>query len=345
MIRHVLTPSISYSYRPDFGLDRYGYYDDYQLPANDGTFQKVRYARYENTLYGMPGTGKSGSIGISVSNNVEMKMKQVTDTGEVDKKVSLIDQFSFGTSYKLAADSLNWSDISVSLRIKFGKWYTLNLSTSLDPYMYQLNASGQPVRVNQTTMEKLGIPGRMTGIGTSFNYTLSDATFKKKPKGTSARQGSSLEGDVTQEDQSTTTPPPSMPALPDDPEAALYEPLKVPWSISFNYSLRYARSTFNKQKMYYDYDFMQNLSLQGNISLFEKWRVTASTSYNFQYKEFADLSCNVYRDLHCWEMGCSFRPIGRYKSYNFYIRVKSSMLKDLKYEQHQNPWDTQIWGY
>ena len=97
--------------------------------------------------------------------------------------------------------------------------------------------------------------------------------------------------------------------------------------------------------MDFDYRLTQNMSLSGNIALTDKWRFNASTSYNFQYKEFSTMNCSVTRDLHCWEMSASFIPIGRYKSYNFSVRVKSAMLQDLKYEQHQNPNDNVIWGY
>ncbi|MDP4278568.1 MAG: putative LPS assembly protein LptD, partial [Bacteroidota bacterium] len=348
-IRHVITPSISYNYKPDFGAQRYGYYDDYSYTDTKGVLQTVTYSRYANSLYGSPSAGKSGSIGFNVINNLEMKLNQPTDTGVVEKKVSLIDLFQFGSSYNLAADSLNWSDISVALRLKFGKKYTLNLSTSLDPYMYQLNSSGNPVKVNETTFAKLGIPGRLTSTGTSFSYSISNETFKKKEKKTNGDtgSGSSSEGGEAASDGSAPTgtgqaPPAEQKPL--DPEEMLYQPFKMPWSINFSYSLRYGRYTFNKEKLDYNYKLTQNLSLSGNISLYDKWKFTASTSYNFEYKQFATMNCTVSRDLHCWEMSASFIPIGPYKSYNFSIRVKSSLLQDLKYEQHQNPRDNYIWG-
>ncbi|OPZ96565.1 MAG: hypothetical protein BWY72_01593 [Bacteroidetes bacterium ADurb.Bin416] len=282
-----------------------------------------------------------------MTNNLEMKLRQVTDTSETDKKVSLIDNFSIGGSYNLAADSLNWSNFSVSLRIKFGKLYTLNLSSSLDPYMYQLNERGQPVRVNQTTMKHLGIPGRFTGTSTSFSYTLSPETFKKKDKKKSAAgagSGATGEGVEAGTAEGTAEGDQAEEEKPYDPEAALYKKVTTPWSITASYSLRYGQSGFNKEKLYYDYAFTHNLNLSGNISLYNTWRLTASTSYNFKYKEFSTMNCSVSRDLHCWEMSASFIPIGRFKSYNFSIRVKSGMLSDLKYEQHQNQRDNYIWG-
>ncbi|MCX6309001.1 MAG: putative LPS assembly protein LptD [Bacteroidia bacterium] len=346
-IRHVLTPDISFSYHPDFGQSKYGYWGDYSYLDNNGIEQVVSYSRYTNGLYGTPGKGKSGTVSFSLDNNVEMKLKQVTDTSINYKKVSLIDDFRFGTSYNLAADSLNWSDISASIRLKFGEKYTLNLSGSFQPYTYILNSAGNPVRTNTTQFEKYGIPGRLTGTGTQFSYTLSNDTFKKlaklfqkKPLSGTGVDGTPNTGDVAPPANSDNGLAEEKPL---DAESALYAPCTIPWSIGISYSVRYGQSTFNKQKLEYDYDFTQNLSFSGNLSLTDKWKFTASTSYNFEMKKLATMNCSVTRDLHCWAMTASFIPIGPYKSYNFSIAVKSSLLEDLKYEQHQNPRDNYLW--
>lgn len=348
MIRHVISPSVSFSYRPDYESRKFGYYNDLIYRDVNGNEVTHHYSRYENSMYGAPSGGRSGSVGFDVSNNLEMKLKQVTDTSVTYKKVSLIDNFSFGTSYNMAADSLNWSDIATNIRIKFAK-YTLNLSTSLDPYVYNVTSSGTPYRTNVTQFKKFGIPGRFTGTGTSFSYTLSNETFKKKEgkeNKTSVKKGSesSPDGQTAPEQESQTDSNEQKTSEP-DPEAALYKPLKMPWSVNISYSIRYARSTFNTEKMDFNYGVTQNLSLSGNMSLGDNWKLNASTSYNFISKQFTQMNCSVSRDLHCWQMSASFIPIGRYKSYNFSIRVKAAMLQDLKYEQHQNPNDNRIWGY
>jgi len=350
-IRHVMTPDISFSYHPDFGQSKYGYWGDYSYLDNNGNEQVVSYSRYTNGLYGTPGKGKSGTVSFSLDNNVEMKLKQVTDTSINYKKVSLIDDFRFGTSYNLAADSLNWSDISASIRLKFGEKYTLNLSGSFQTYTYILNSAGNPVRTNTTQFEKYGIPGRLTGTGTQLNYTLNNDTFKKlaklfqkKPLGETGADGTPNTGGVALPTNAATDPDKLLAEeKPLDAESALYAPCKIPWSIGISYSVRYGQSTFNKQKLEYDYDFTQNLSFSGNLSLTDKWKFTASTSYNFDMKKLATMNCSVTRDLHCWAMTASFIPIGPYKSYNFSIAVKSSLLEDLKYEQHQNPRDNYLW--
>ena len=350
-IRHVMTPDVSFSYHPDFGQSQYDYWGEYSYLDPKGNEQVVSYSHYANGLYGTPGKGKSGTVSFSLDNNVEMKVREVTDTSLNYKKVSLIDDFRFGTSYNLAADSLNWSDISASIRLKFGTKYTLNLSGSFQPYTYILNSAGNPERTNTTQFEKYGIPGRLTGTGTSFSYTLNNDTFKnlakifqKKQEGEAGAEGASSTGGVAPPANAAADPDKVQPEeKPLDAESALYAPCKIPWSIGISYSVRYGQSTFNKQKLEYDYDFNQNLSFSGNLSLTDKWKFTASTSYNFEMKRLMTMNCSVTRDLHCWAMSASFIPIGPYKSYNFSIAVKSSLLEDLKYEQHQNPRDNYLW--
>lgn len=339
MIRHVLTPTLSYSYRPDFGEKRYGYYETIYYTDANGNEQQNTYSHYAGSMYGTPGTGKSGSINFSVANNLEMKVKNDKDTAELFKKISLIDNFSFGTSYNLAADSLNWSNISANIRIKFGPKYTLNLSGAFDPYTYQLNSAGNPVRVNVTQFEKYGIPGRLISTSTSYQYTINNETFKKKDK----KEGSKTESPGTSSESTEETPPPPY-EKKEDLEAALYKPFKMPWSINLSYTMSYVRSDFNKERLEYDHKIMHNLSFNGSISLTDKWNMTCSSSYNFDVKKLSMVNCTVSRDLHCWTLSASFVPIGPYKSYNFSIRVKSGMLKDLKYEQKQNPRDNAIWG-
>jgi len=351
-IRHVMSPDISFSYHPDFGQSNFGYWGEYSYLDSKGNEQVVSYSHYANGLYGTPVRGKSGAVSFSLDNQVEMKLRQVTDTAINFKKVSLIDQFRFGTSYNMAQDSLNWSDISASIRLKFGSKYTLNLSGSFQPYTYILNSAGNPVKTNTTQFEKYGIPGRLTGTGTSFSYTLNNETFKKlgkmfqkKEEGTEAgTEGAPNTGGIAPPANAMADPDKEIPEeKPMDAESALYAPCKIPWSVGISYSVRYSQSTFNKKKLEYDYDFNQNLSFSGNLSLTDKWKFTASTSYNFDTKRLATMNCSVTRDLHCWAMSASFIPIGPYKSYNFSISVKSSLLEDLKYEQHQNPRDNYLW--
>ena len=118
---------------------------------------------------------------------------------------------------------------------------------------------------------------------------------------------------------------------------------KVPWSLTINYSVSYAYGKFNKQKMEYDGRFVQNLSLSGSLKFTKAWSFNFSASYDFDAKKLAYMNCTISRDLHCFTMSASFVPVGPYKSYNFHIAVKSSLLKDLKYDKQSHAYDNLDW--
>ena len=122
-----------------------------------------------------------------------------------------------------------------------------------------------------------------------------------------------------------------------------YYSWKIPWSLTFNYSVNYTYGAFNKEKMEYDGKFVQNLSLSGNLNLTKGWAFNFSASYDFEAKKLAYMNCNISRDLHCFTMAASFVPVGPYKSYNFHISVKSSLLKDLKYDKQSHAYDQLNW--
>ncbi len=347
-IRHVITPSIGFGYTPDFGAPNWGYYDTYtrsvRSSSNPDVFtdSDIIYSKFEGSLYGSPGRGKSGSINFSLGNNLEMKLRNDKDTTgkEPFKKISLIDNLNIGGSYNLAADSMRWSNFSTSLRLKLSQSYSLSLSTSFDPYMFALNSSGNPVRVNQLRWNNGKFP-RFQGTSTSFSYTFNNDTFKKlfgKDDGntTPAGEGETpLSGTEDGAEEETLQPDANkqgqkqLMASEDG-----YAKVTIPWSLSFNYSVRYGNTNvFNKDKMEYEMDFTHNLSINGSITLTPNWRITGNSSYDFKVKQFTYTSISVNRSLHCWNMSASIVPFGVYKSYNFHIGVNASMLSDLKYDK------------
>jgi len=335
-IRHVLTPSIGFSYMPDFTSPTWGYYDSYTQIARDNTNTIVQYSHYSGSSYG----GKSGNVNFSLSNNVEMKVRNDKDTTGTNPftKVSLIDNLSVSGGYNLAADSMQWSQFSANLRLKLGKSYSLSLSGAFDPYMYALNSGGYPVHVNKLRWNNGQFP-RFLGTSTSYSYTLSNETFKKKPKSdTKNNSDTTPETDLkgkekdakkdngSQKDKKKTE-------IGDDG----YQKVTVPWSISASYSIRYGNTNvFDKTKMEYEMDFTHNLSFSGNLSLTTNWKFSSSTSYDFKAKQFTYTNINITRNLHCWTMTGSVVPFGVYKSYNVRIAVNASMLQDLKYEKQSS---------
>lgn len=353
MIRHVFTPSVSLSARPDFGHERYGYYETVNYINKNGELEQEYYSPYKN----VPGRGKSGAINFSFQNNLEMKIKSDTDSTGV-AKISLIDNLSLSGSYNMVADSMKWSDFSLAIRLKLSKSFTLNLNGMLDPYTYRANGTKQDVM----RWEAGKGFARLKSTGTSFSYTFNNDVIRKfwdkitgneEEKSTTGSQ--STQGDDTEEVQDETQ------AQAEQPKGSLrkkketdgeydadgYLKAKVPWSLSFSYGLNLnydqSKDKFNKIKREYPYKITQNLSFSGNIAPTQGWNFNFSTSYDFDAKKLVYMNCNVTRNLHCWSMSAGFIPIGPYKSYNFSISVNSSLLQDLKYDQSSNYRDAMKW--
>jgi hypothetical protein len=342
-IRHVLTPSIGFSYRPDFGDPMWNFYHSYIKetpdPANPAlsVSEQIFYSRMGESF---PSRGESRSLNFSLANNLEMKTPNRNDTTgkEPSKKISLIDQFSISGGYNFAADSMNWSNFSAALRIKIGKNKSISLNGVFDPYMYGLNRSGNPVRINELRWNHGKLP-KFLGTSQSFNYTLNNDTFKKtgnKKEGKGKEKDGANPPDENAE-QNEEANSQTQKNNPDTGQGETdndgYEKTSIPWSISLNYSVRYANTDFNYKKMDYNMGFTHHFDMSGNISLGKNWSAGSSVSYDFQAKQFSYTSVNVKRNLHCWSMTATFVPFGRYKSYNFHIGVNSSMLADLKYDK------------
>lgn len=353
-IRHVMTPSIGFSYVPDFGDQKWGMFDTYVKSVRDVSNPDVYQestVKYAKSLQGAPSTGKSGNINFSLGNNVEMKIRNDKDTTGKNpyEKISLIDNLSISGSYNMAADSMNWSNFSTSIRLKlpFAKNYSLNLSTSFDPYMYGLTKSGNPVRINKLRWNN-GMFPRFTGTSTSYSYTINNSTFDKlfkKKTGSHSNEGAPPpkgEGtDTENEDLNIPGRDEAKSGINNENKGGNltedgYEKINIPWSININYTVRYGNTVFNKAKMDYDMGFTHNLSFSGNLNLTQKWSINANSTYDFKTKQFTYFGMNVNRNLHCWSMSANIVPFGTYKSYSFHIGVNSSMLSDLKYDKRSD---------
>lgn len=344
MIRHVFTPSVTFSGAPDFSKPFYGYYGTYEMPDQNGVMRAQKYSMFQNALYGVPGQGKSGTVSVALNNNLEMKVKSDKDSiGE--KKVSLIENLSIMQSYNFAADSLNWSNINTSILLRLVKNFNLNLSAVWDVYTYQLNSAGAPVRVNVPRWKAGKGIGKLASTGTSFSYTLNNNTFKRKDDKKKDDAGGDDEDDVGFDEnigyqRSRRGQQEEEPATIDNDG---YSPWPFPWSLTFNYSINYGYGTFNYDKLEYNGKITQNLSVSGNLSPTPNWTVGFSSSYNFQAKKLAYMSCNISRDLHCFTMSASVIPVGPYKSFNFHIAVKSSLLSDVKYDKRSSTSNGVTW--
>lgn len=339
MIRHVLTPSVSFTASPDFSSPFWGIYDSYQRPGMEAP---VRYSYYQGSLFGVPSAGRQGVLSVSLANNLEMKVKSDSDSTGV-KKISLIENFSISQSYNFAADSLNWSTINTSILLRLTKSFNLNLSATWDPYCYGLNEAGTPVHIDRLRISEGRMP-RLTSTGTSFSYTINQDTFRKR-KDTSSDSSAddsmtsppdSEDGQESFADRAAATRRRNSKSSDTESDADGYEAWSFPWSLSFNYSLNYGLGSFNYDKMDFGGKWTQNLSLSGSLRPTKNWNINFSASYNFDLKKIAYMNCSVSRDLHCFTMTASFVPVGPYKSYNFHIAVNSSVLRDLKYDKRSS---------
>jgi hypothetical protein len=365
MIRHVLTPSIGFQWTPDFGDPMWKYYGSYIRqtpdPAMQGGYreQEVQYSYYEGSLYGAPGRGRSQSLNFSLGNNLEMKLRNDNDTTGKNpyKVVSLIDNFSLSSNYNFVADSMKLSNIAASVRIKFGAFYTLSLSTSFDPYAFAFDGNitdkypkGRPVRVNKFTWTQGKFP-RWSGVGTSFSYTLNNDTFKKlfgKDRNRKNKDAQNQDGESDNQDNDShrSSNIANNNSAGNNSNAEYdsdgYQKVNIPWSIGLNYTIGIGPSNLPEDFLYDKMRYknilnVNNLNLSFNISLGKNWNGSTSVYYDLKEKKFTASTFSVRRDLHCWSMSASFVPFGQFRSYNFHIGVNASMLQDLKYDrQTQN---------
>ena len=356
-IRHVITPTVSFSYAPDFSASRYGYYDYYQKTDADGTVTMVEYSPYQIGPYGVPGKGKTGSISMDLSQNLEMKVKSDDDSTGF-KKISLIDEFRMSMSYNMAADIRPWSDLSTSLRLKLSKNYTLNLNAVFASYVYEADSVGAVPRVSEhKTYWGMGKLGRFQGISQNLSYTISNekiANFFKRLRGEKVDKKERKNDENEDEEWDTTLES----NVDKDMEKAKhganrkgsgskaetdedgYMAFQMPWSLSIGYGVTMREdqtlSKFNYNTMRYPYKFTQNLNVSGNLRISDGWNISFSSGYDFDNKKISMTTASLNRDLHCFNMSCSV-VLAPYTSYNFSFRCNASTLTDaLKYDKRSS---------
>ena len=337
MIRHVMTPNISFSATPDFADPFWGYYGRYDRVNSRGVHEVTKYSYFQHGLYGNAPNGKSGTITFNIANNLEAKVKSDNDSTGF-KKISLIENLTLSQSCNLAADSLKWSNLNTSIMLRITRGFNLNLSATWDVYKYALNENGSPVRINKLRLFNGGGWGRLSSTGTSFSYTFNNDTFKRKKDKDKSKDGNTPpqnnqnrgENDAEEEDQGRGGQTTDLELIDG------YAKWDCPWSLTVNYSLSYGYGTFNYKKLEYNGRWTQNLSMNASIRPTKNWSLTASASYNFDTHKIAYMNCSISRQMHCFVMSASFVPVGPYKSYNFHIAVKSSILQDVKYDKHSS---------
>ena len=350
-IRHVLKPSVSFSYAPDFSSHRYGFWDSYQKTDADGNVTLVEYSPYQNMLYGTVSKGKTGSISLDIGNNIEMKIKSDKDSTGF-KKISIIDELGFAMSYNLSAKERPLSDLTTRIRLKWWKNYTFNMNAVFATYAYELDENGRPYIGNRTEYS-FGRFGRFQGMSQNISYTLNPEKIKKlfgksddddkdKDKNKSDEDDDYDTGvetnidDTMQRGQNAARGNNAGKAETDEDG---YMAFSMPWSLTFGYGITMRENTagkFNKETMRYPYKFTQTLNVSGNIRISEGWNISFSSGYDFDFKKLSMTTASLSRDLHCFSMSCSV-VIAPYTSYNFTFRCNAATLTDaLKYDKRSS---------
>ena len=316
-LRHVINPSVSFNYRPDFGSDRLGYWQSYTDPSG----YVYRYSIFEQSLYGGPSDGRSGQLRFNIGNNLEIKIANPKDTVTGTRKITLLENLNLSMSYDVTRDSLRWSDLSVTGRTTLFKNVIINYAGSFSPYY--IDSLGRKHEQYVWDMGQKLLQRTNSTWSTQISLRLNNNTFSDG-EDNSKSTGEQIVAPIMQ------SPYNYNPAL----LMGTYADFSVPWNLSLNYTLSYV-STFVAAQYNMQNDFVQTLSVSGNINLTQNWRVAVSTGYDFVNKGMSYTSIDIYRDLHCWEMRFNWVPFGYYKSWNFQINIKASALRDIKYEKRQ----------
>ena len=344
-IRHVITPQVSFSYAPNFGARRYGYYDSYQYTDASGNVKLIEYSPYQDELYSVPGKYKTEMISWDVSNNIEMKIKSDKDTTGY-KKISIIDELGASMSYNAAADYHRWSDLSMRLRLKWWKNYTFSMNAQFATYAYELDANGKPYVGNHTEWGYGRLP-RFQGMSQNFSFTLNPEKLKKwfgrkddkdddkvsvDSDGPDTNIESNMDDDLEKGKYAAKKKRGNIAETDDDG----YMSFNMPWSLTIGYGITMRENTagrFNTKTMRYPYKFTQTLNFSGNIRISDGWNINFSSGYDFENHAMSMTTASLSRDLHCFNMSASV-VLAPYTSYNFTFRCNAATLTDaLKYDK------------
>ena len=341
-VRHVFTPSVSYSMAPDFSAARYGYYDTYTYTDDKGEVRTVEYSPFNGSMYGVPGKGKSGTLSLSVGNNLEMKIRTDKDSTKSTRNIPLIDELGASMSYNFAARSKPWSNLNTRLRLKLPKNHTFSLSATWATYAYEFNEQGRVI-VGDRTEYSYGRFGRFQGMSQNFSYTFSNNTlneWRTKWRTLTHRNNDEEEEDEEPDENPNADKPASVGrtqaapgknggAAPVDEDG--YVSYSLPWSFSISYGITMRENTsapINVERMRYPWALSHNLNMSGNMKLTNKWNISFSSGWDFTWHDFTTTTMSVTRDLHCFNMSCSV-VLKPYTSYNFTVKANSQMLADL----------------
>ena len=357
-IRHVFTPTVSFSYAPDFSQSRFGFYDSYVKTDANGNVSTVSYSPFSGMMYGTVGQGMTGSVTMDVANNIEMKVRTDKDSTGY-RKISLIDELGGSLSYNMAAKRRPWSDLNLRARIKLTKKYTYSMNAVFATYAYEKDENGR-VYVGDHTEWSRGRFGRFQGTAQNITYSISNETFRKLfgKKHRTTTSDDELDEELDEEEE---TDPTMQNVDPDrkkgktganqesngDVDEDGYLKFSLPWSINIGYGVTIrenAQGRFNDKRMRYPYKLSHTLNFSGNIRISEGWNINFSSGYDFNMHKLSMTTASLSRDLHCFQMSCSM-VISPYTSYNFTFACKAGTLADALKWKKQSSYSSNIDWY
>lgn len=357
-ILHVFTPTVSFSYAPDFSQSRFGFYDSYVKTDANGNVSTVRYSPFSGMMYGTVGQGMTGSVTMDVANNIEMKVRTDKDSTGY-RKISLIDELGGSLSYNMAAKRRPWSDLNLRARIKLTKKYTYSMNAVFATYAYEKDENGR-VYVGDHTEWSRGRFGRFQGTAQNISYSISNETFRKLfgKKHRTTTSDDELDEELDEDEE---TDPTMQNVDPDrkkgktganqesngDVDEDGYLKFSLPWSINIGYGVTIrenAQGRFNDKRMRYPYKLSHTLNFSGNIRISEGWNINFSSGYDFNMHKLSMTTASLSRDLHCFQMSCSM-VISPYTSYNFTFACKAGTLADALKWKKQSSYSSNIDWY
>ncbi len=332
-IHHVMTPSLSFQYRPDYNSDSYGYFKNVvSSPAIPYPYAITRYSIFDNSLYQGPSGGRSAGLALSVDNTVEAKVRaKSTDTTNTDRKIPILQGLSFSTFYNFVADSMRLSPINVTGRTAlFNQKLGINFNATFDPYTTIVKDSimnGQITkyarRINQYTLEAGKLP-RLTAFSVSTNFSLNSNSIKNQSQQRNQNNLNTLQGINTQQAG-------QLAMINRDPNA--FVDFNIPWNVSVSYNFTYYNSGIAT-------NITNAANINGDFNVTPKWKLQYTTGYDFRVNKISTTSLSIYRDLHCWDLAFQWIPFGYYKYYSVDLRVKASILQTLKLNKRKDYYNT-----
>ena len=333
-IRHVISPSIGFSWSPEKGTYANGYRTLNYIDAH-GEEQTYEYNIYAGQLYSAPSKGQSGTVSLSIGNNLEAKVRDFADTtGTGTKKVKLIDQLTINTSYNFLADSLRMSPISISMSTSLFNKINISASASFDPYAI----NDQNRRVNRfAVLSGQGLM-RLNSFNASASYSISGKGSMNGYDGTGQNGRGSSAADYYQR---MYYHPVTGEYIPEG--WLYYTNPNVPWSLNLSASFTLSR-TYNwdkdLSKLVHTNRISATMSASGNIKLTPKLSFNISTGFDFVAKRLSTTSVSASYDLHCFNIAVSWIPTGQWKSYSFRIAANAAALADLlRFKRSSSYWD------